>query len=80
MTAIEFPEGRSWREFYQAAVLELDSSKLSGRITEAEKIIVRRARELFFQNRDDSLQEQQSPDDALHTLSALRSIIKREAA
>jgi hypothetical protein len=37
----------SWREFYRAAILELDPSKLPQRILEAEMSLIARAREIF---------------------------------
>jgi hypothetical protein len=73
-----FPDSRSWRELYQAAILELDETKLSNRIAEAERIIVQRARELFQEN-GDNFKEQQALDDAMHALRALRSIAKRNS-
>jgi hypothetical protein len=79
MTAAIPPNSRrpeSWRELYQAAILELDETKLSNRIAEAERIIVQRARELF-QESGENFKEQQALDDAMHSLRALRSIARR---
>jgi hypothetical protein len=42
----------NWRTLYRAAILEPDAAKVSGRIAEAEKEIVQRARELFQENRN----------------------------
>jgi hypothetical protein len=72
----EFLDGRSWRELYQAAILELDTGKLPHRIAEAEGVIVQRARQLF-QQKGDNFEEQQALDDAIHALHALRSILRR---
>jgi hypothetical protein len=71
----QFPDSRSWRELYQAAILELDAAKLPQRIAEAEMIIVQRARQLFQQS-GDNFKEQQALDDAIHALRALRSSLQ----
>ena len=73
----EFPESRSWRELYQAAILELDATKLPHRIAEAEAIIVERARELFHKT-GDNIEEQWKLDDAMRALRALRSTLTRD--
>jgi hypothetical protein len=72
----QFPDSRSWRELYQAAILELDDTKLSNRIAEAERVIVQRARELFQQS-GNNFKEQQALDNAMHALRILRSIARR---
>src|SRR5712692_2702844 len=41
------PDSRYWRALYKAALSEIGNSKLLERITEAEKAVVLRARELF---------------------------------
>ena len=74
--ASKFPGSTPWREFYKAAILELDSTKLPGRIAEAEKALIERARELFQKN-GESIEEEQALDDAMYALHALRSACKR---
>lgn len=71
--ASKFPGSTPWREFYKAAILELDSTKLPGRI---EKALIERARELFQKN-GESIEEEQALDDAMYALHALRSACKR---
>lgn len=44
----------SWRDFYQAAILEPDLNKLPERIVKAEIAIAIRARELFYANGDEA--------------------------
>ena len=63
---------RSWRELYQAAVLELRPEELRQRINEAETAIQQRIVEL---RRDDSAawEEFQALDDALRMLRVLVS-------
>ena len=70
------PDSRKWREFYRAAMLEVDSTKVPERISEAEKALVQRARELF-QKTGDNIEEEQALDDAMYILHGLRSTCKR---
>jgi hypothetical protein len=60
-----------WRDLYRAALFETDEQKLPGRIAEAEKVLIERARELFptFCN---NIEEARAVDDALYSLRALR--------
>ena len=46
-----------WKELYQAAISESDSSKLSERLSDAEAALVARARELFHTYGDDGERE-----------------------
>ena len=57
----------NWREFYRAAILELDASKLPVRIEEASKALVARARELFFEAGDNG-EETEDISDAMYSL------------
>ncbi len=68
-------ENRNWREPYKAAIRELDSTKLPGRITEAKRVLVQRARELF-QKTGDNLEEEQALDAAMCSLHVLHSTLK----
>jgi hypothetical protein len=70
---------RSWREFYIAALFETDNNRLGGRIADAEKAIVARARELFAAGAD-TIEEDQALDDALYALKALQSCLELRAA
>ena len=72
----KFPGNRKWREFYNAAILELDSTKLPERIAEAEKALVQHARELL-QRTGDNIEEEQALEDATYVLQGLRSTCKR---
>jgi len=71
----ELPENRNWREPYKAAIRELDSAKLPGRITEAKRVLVQRARELF-ETTGDNLEEEQAVDAAMCSLHVLHSTLK----
>jgi hypothetical protein len=66
-------KGQSWRDAYQVAMCESDLDKLPGSIDDAEAALVKRARELFY----DDAEEQESVHDAMCILHALRSSLKR---
>ena len=74
------PYKRVWAQLYKAAILELelDASKVSDRIAEAETALVTRARELFHAA-GDNIEEKQAVDDAMYALHALRSALKCRA-
>jgi len=69
------PYKRVWAQFYKAALFELDASKVSDRIAEAERALVTRARELF-DSAGDNVEEEQAVDDAMYALHTLRSALK----
>jgi hypothetical protein len=73
------PVTRNWRELYTAALFETDNNRIPQRITEAEKAIVARARELFAAG-SDTIEEDQALDDALYALRALQSCLDFRAA
>jgi hypothetical protein len=68
----------SWKDLYRAAICESDVHKLPDRITDAETALVTRARELFYAS-GDKTEEEESLDDALCILHALRSSLKRSS-
>jgi hypothetical protein len=68
-----------WRELYQAAVLELDSTKLLQLIAEAESMIARRTTELLS-DAGDHFQEQRDLNDAVYGLHELRNMLKQSRA
>ena len=70
---------RNWRELYTAALFETDNDRLVGRIADAERAIVDRARELFSAGAD-TIEEDQALDDALYALRALQSCLQLRAA
>jgi hypothetical protein len=67
-------ETTNWRELYKAAILELDQSKISAQIVEAEKAILERTKELL-QEDGDSIEEKQALEDAMYFLHALCSTL-----
>ena len=66
------PDSRYWRQLYRAALYEIDKSRLPERIAQAEKAVVRRARELF-QAAGDNGEETEALDDVMCALHALGS-------
>jgi hypothetical protein len=67
-------QANGWKELYVAALLEGDRAKIPALITEAERAIVLRARELF-NAAGDNIEEEEGLDDALYALRALRSCL-----
>lgn len=67
---------QSWKDLYQAAMRESDVNKLPERIADAEAALVMRARDLFYTS-GDRFGEEESLDDAMCVLNALRSSLKR---
>ena len=67
---------QSWKELYHATINESDLNKLPERITDAENALVLRARELFYTS-DDTFGEEESLDEAMYILHALRSSLKQ---
>jgi len=54
----EFQDGRSWRQLYEAAVLELNPDLFPRRIAEAQEAIAERALTLAHGNVDDQLEKE----------------------
>ncbi len=69
------PQSTAWRDLYKAALFELDESKFSQRIADAERALVERARELFH-NGGDNIEEEHALDDAMYALHALRNTFR----
>jgi len=72
------PDKRLWVQFFKAALFELDASKVSDRIAEAETALLTRARELL-DSAGDNIEEEQAVDDAMYASHALRSALKCRA-
>ena len=69
-------DAQSWKDLYQAAMCESDVNKLPERIADAETALVMRERDLFYTS-GDRFEEEESLDDAMCVLNALRSSLKR---
>ena len=65
---------RKWHELYHAAIIELDSARLPGRIAEARQAILDRAKEILTTSRD----ERYFLNDALRSLLLLEAVAERE--
>jgi hypothetical protein len=63
---------RAWKDLYKAALFEVDKTRLSDRIVQAEEALVARARELFYAA-GDNIEEEQALDDTMYALHALRN-------
>jgi hypothetical protein len=74
-TSTRIVDGKSWRRFYEAALFEGDSAKISARIAEAEWALALRARELFHAT-GDHIEEKCDLEDALYGLNALRNVAR----
>ena len=74
LSAVSSPTG-SWRDLYVAALMEGDREKVPALIVDAEHAIMLRARELFS-TPGDNIQEEDSLDDALYALHALKSCLE----
>ena len=67
--------GPKWKQLYQSAILELDSTKLPARIAEARVAMIDRSEEV---QGNPSSDEHHVLNDALRALGILESVIKRE--
>jgi hypothetical protein len=69
----------TWKDLYHAAIHESDLNKLPERITDAEIAVVLRVRELFYTS-DYRIGEEESLDEAMCILHALRSSLKQRSS
>jgi hypothetical protein len=63
----------SWRDLYKTAIFETDRTQKAFRITEAERALVRRERQLFLTSGNE--RELNALNTALHELDALRGCL-----
>ena len=63
--------GSDWRALYRAAILETNKSVLALRVSEAEKALIARRRELFYD--DTTFEEKEALEDALYALRAFKT-------
>ena len=61
---------KAWRQLYEAAFLELDPTKIQGRIAEAEKAIAKRALVVMREGGDPD--EREALANAMQALEALK--------
>jgi hypothetical protein len=60
-----------WRTLYRAAILETNKGVLPQRVSEAEKAVLAREREVFYGHA--SAEEKEALEDALYALRAFRT-------
>jgi len=65
------PDQGDWRTLYRAAILETNTSVIPRRVSEAEKAVLARGRELFHS--EGTPEEREALEDALYALRAFRS-------
>ena len=76
MHSLTFAFGQTgdWKALYRAAIHETDKTLLHERISEAEKAVLGRGRELLYEHgRND---EREQLDDALYALRAYRNAVR----
>ena len=75
-------ESTNWLHLYRAAILEMDPSKLSQQVAEAENALTQRARELFQKTEDniDNIEEKRALDNAMYFLRTLRKTMECNSA
>lgn len=78
MSTIACGQDHFWRILYRSAIFESDRNEIPRRITEAERAIVQRARELF-QEAENNIDEVRALDSAMDTLHVFRSALKTRA-
>jgi len=61
----------NWKTLYRAAILETNKSVLPQRVSEAEKAVLSREREVFYGHA--SAEEKEALEDALYALRAFRT-------
>jgi hypothetical protein len=68
---------QNWRALYRAALFERDPLKSTERILQAERVLIRRARELFTMS-GNNVEERRAVDHALDSLIALRDSLNAQ--
>jgi hypothetical protein len=69
---------RSWKTLYRAAIFETNRNAIPESISNAEKAVVARGRELFRQA--GTLEEKEALEDALYALRAYQSALSHTEA
>jgi hypothetical protein len=66
---------QNWRQSYRIALFETDEQKLPLRVAEAEKALIRRAKELFALS-GNNIEEELAVQDAMYAMRALRHCLE----
>lgn len=72
------PDHGDWKTRYRAAILETNPSAIPQLVSEAERAVILRRRELF--GTMGTLDEKEALEDALYALRAFRSACERKLA
>lgn len=72
------PDHSEWKTLYRAAILETDKAIIPQRVSEAQRAVRARGRELFYNG--GSREERNALDHALHALRALRNACEHTEA
>jgi hypothetical protein len=72
------PNHGDWKSLYRAAILETNKNALQQRVSEAERAVLARGRELFYSG--GPREEQEALEDALYALRAFRSALEHAEA
>ena len=65
------PKAKHWKTLYRAAIFEPNKSTVLERVSEAERAVLARGRELFYA--DGTQEEKEDLEDALYALRAFRT-------
>ena len=67
----QYPQPGDWKTLYRAAILETNQNLIPHIVSEAEKAVLSRARQLF--GTMGTLEEKEALEDALYALRAFRT-------
>ena len=76
--AVNYPGSTNWRSLYRAAILEKQRASIPQRISEAEKAVLTRGREVFYGGAYPG--EKGDLADALYVLRAFRRACEQSAS
>jgi hypothetical protein len=77
-SAVHRPGSTNWRSLYRAAILETQRTAIPQRVSEAEKAVLTRGREVFYAGA--SPEEKEELADALYILRAFRTAYEQSAS
>jgi len=78
MTFVPRLEPADWKALYRAAIFETNRSAVMERVSEAEKAVLARGRELYYGH--GTLEEKEDLEDALYALRAFRTACEHTLA
>jgi len=78
MTRNQVTSHGDWKTLYRAAILETNKSVIPQKVSEAERAVLARGRELFYSA--GTQEERESLEDALYALRAFRSALEHADA